>query len=215
MLSCKVKICGLRKKDSLEAAINAGADYAGYVFFAKSPRNISLDAAADLAKSGAGKIESVALCVNPVDELINDIAMQVVPDWIQLHGSETPEQVRHIKKLSGCQILKAISVSEAGDVLKAKDYEGIADLILFDAKPIPGKHILPGGNGLTFDWTHLEQVKGKLNYMLSGGLNPDNVKKAVELTEAYAVDVSSGVETEPGVKNLELIQKFVLSAKTD
>jgi phosphoribosylanthranilate isomerase len=213
VLSAGVKICGLRTCRSIDAAIGAGATHYGLVFFAKSPRNVTLEEAANLAGYGRGRILSVALTVNATDDLLDSIARTVRPDMLQLHGTETPERTAQIRELTGLPVIKAVSVGAMEDTAMAKPYENITDLILFDAKPPRDGDSLPGGNGLPFDWHHLAPVREKMRFMLSGGLTPDNVAEAIRLTGAGLVDVSSGVENAPGVKDPELIRRFVEAAR--
>ena len=213
-MSVSVKICGLSAKKTLEAAIEAGADYAGFVFFERSPRNVSLKQAARLAKFAEGRIKTVALTVNATDEAIEAIEAKVRPDFLQLHGDESPERVAAIRSLSRAAIIKAIKVGSPKDVADARRYERAADILLFDARPscVPGA--LPGGNGLAFDWTWLPKASLRRNFMLSGGLNSGNLLQALSASGALAVDVSSGVETTPGVKTPARIKKFVRIAKS-
>jgi phosphoribosylanthranilate isomerase len=212
-MSVSIKICGLKTARNLEAAIDGGADYAGFVFFEKSPRNVSLRQAARLAKRADGRIKTVALTVNATDEAIRDIETKVRPDFIQLHGSETPERIAGIRALSRACIIKAVKIGSRKDVLDARRFEACADILLFDAKPTaPGA--LPGGNGIAFDWTWLPKASLRPNFMLSGGLNSDNVLKALSASGALAADVSSGVETAPGVKTPTRIKKFIRIAKS-
>ena len=209
----RVKICGLSTLETMEAALQAGAEYVGLVFFAKSPRNVGLSRARDLANMASGEAEVVALVVDADDRMIDEIVGEVGPDIIQLHGSETPERVAEIADRTATRTMKAIKVATREDARVALDYKGIADLILFDAKPPPGA-VLPGGNGLAFDWTAIEEVARKVPFMLSGGLTPGNVAEAIRVTGAPAVDVSSGVESAPGVKDVALIHAFVAAAKS-
>jgi len=214
-MSVKVKICGLRTPESLDAALEAGADYFGLVFYGPSPRNVDHARAVALAAQGRGRAKSVALLVNPDDAALKRIADEVAPDLIQLHGGETPERVREVKQLTGREIIKAIKVETAADVAAARDYDGAADLILYDAKePEDAGDALPGGNGVPFDWRALMGVKGRASFMLSGGLDPDNVADAIAATGACVVDVSSGVESAPGEKDVELIRRFIATAKS-
>ncbi|MCH8238577.1 MAG: phosphoribosylanthranilate isomerase [Proteobacteria bacterium] len=214
-MSVKVKICGLRTPESLAAALDAGADYFGLVFYPASPRNVDFFCARALADQGRGRAKSVALLVDPDDAAVKRIADEVAPDLIQLHGGETPGRLREIKALTGRQIIKAIKVESAADAAAARDYEGAADLILYDAKePEDAGRTLPGGNGVPFDWPVLMGVKGKGSFMLSGGLDADNVAAAIAATGAAAVDVSSGVESAPGEKDAELIRRFIAAAKS-
>lgn len=210
-MTVKVKICGVRTPAILEAAAAAGADFIGLVLFAKSPRNLSPEAAGVLADAARGRIGTVAVMVDPDDALINQVAATVRPDLLQLHGHESPERVAAIKAKTGLPVIKAISVAAAADVGEASAYAGIADQILFDAKAEPDA-MLPGGNGIPFDWRALAAARPP--FALSGGLNPENVGEAVRLTGAALVDVSSGVETAPGVKDEKLIQRFIRAART-
>ena len=209
----KVKICGLSTSDTMQAALNNGADLVGLVFFPKSPRNVSIAQATQLANLAAGQAQTVALIVDASDNLITDILKAIKPDYFQAHGHETPERIAEIKTLTGRKIIKAIAVESLADIAKSEAYKKVADLILFDAKaPQSLVGALPGGNGISFDWTLMKGVARP--YMLSGGLNPDNVAAAITLTQAPLVDVSSGVETAPGIKDVELIAKFIKAAKS-
>jgi phosphoribosylanthranilate isomerase len=196
----KVKICGLSTPEAVEAAIAAGADFIGLVFFAKSPRNVSLPTAQALADRARGRVNIVAMIVdadNATIQLINDTAR--------------PERVAEIRNLTGKPVIKAVSVATAADVSHAARYAGIAAHILFDAKaPDALLNALPGGNGLAFDWGLLG---GSTGFILAGGLNPDNVAEAIRITGAPIVDVSSGVEQAPGKKDLALIRKFIERAR--
>ena len=206
----QVKICGLSTAESMQAALDAGAEMVGLVFYPRSPRNVSLEQAAALAAQARGRAKIVALVVDADDALLKSIVNAVRPDYLQLHGSETPVRVAEITTLFHVPAIKAIKVKEAADVAKAKAFKDVADLILFDAKA--PEELLPGGNGLSFDWNLL---KGKDEmFMLSGGLTPDNVAEAIRLTRAPIVDVSSGVETLPGKKDIALIRKFIERAKS-
>ena len=208
----RVKICGLSEPMTMKAALDAGADMVGLVFFAKSPRNVNVEQAAALAKMAKGKAAVVALVVDADDKLLELITKRVRPDYFQAHGNETPARVSEIAKLTGIKVIKAIAVREALDVAKASGYDGKAALILFDAKaPESLKDALPGGNGISFDWNLLSDVQGQ--FMLSGGLTPEYVVEAITMTGAPIVDVSSGVESAPGIKDAELIRKFIERAK--
>lgn len=207
-----VKICGLSEPLTLMAALDAGADMVGLVFFVKSPRNVNVEQAAALAKMAKGKAAVVALVVDADDKLLELITKRMRPDYFQAHGNETPNRVLEITKLTGVKVIKAIAVRDALDVVKAESYQGRADLVLFDAKaPDSLKDALPGGNGISFDWALLNNIKGK--FMLSGGLSPENVAEAIATTGAPIVDVSSGVENAPGIKDAILIRKFIEQAK--
>jgi phosphoribosylanthranilate isomerase len=210
-MSVQVKICGLSTSDTMEAALAHGADYIGLNFFPPSPRYVTPAKAATLAAMARGRTRIVALVVDADDALLKDIADAVRPDYIQLHGSETPERVSAIKTLTGKPIIKAIKVGGPEDVGLATGFVDVADMILFDTKaPASLKNPLPGGNGIPFDWSLLE---GKRGFMLSGGLTPANVAEAIRVTGASMVDVSSGVESAPGKKEINLIAKFIEAAK--
>ena len=213
-MAARVKICGLKTLEALDAALAGHAAYVGFVFYPPSPRNIAPADAAPLADHARGRAEIVALRVDPGDALVAEVVGAVRPNLIQLHGSETPDRVAEIKRLHGIAVMKAIKVETAEDAAAALAYSGIADRILFDAKAPKGlAGALPGGNGLSFDWRVLEAVKGKVDYMLSGGLTAGNVAEAVRLTGAREVDVSSGVETRPGEKDTGLIAAFLAAAR--
>jgi len=214
-MNVKVKICGLRTSEALDAALDAGADYFGLVFYGPSPRNVDLARAVELAAQGRGRAKSVALLVNPDNAAVTRVANEVAPDFIQLHGGETPQRVREVKDLAGREIIKAIKVGNADDAAAAQDYDGAADFILYDAKALEGvSDALPGGNGVPFDWRALMGVKERGRFMLSGGLTCDNVAAAIAATGAHAVDVSSGVESTPGEKDAGLIRRFIAAAKS-
>lgn len=210
-MSILVKICGLSTASTLEAALDAGADMVGFVFFPKSPRHLSFDQARALSAQVAGRAGKVALSVDADDALIDAIIAALKPDLLQLHGRETPERVRALKARTGLPVMKAISVSTPDDLRAAAPYEDAADRLLFDAKPPKGA-VLPGGNGLTFDWSILSQVRTSLPWMLSGGLNGENVAAAVA-AGAPGLDVSSGVESAPGIKDIGLIRDFIAKAR--
>ena len=212
-MPAEVKICGLSTPETVDQAVAAGADFIGLVFFPKSPRNVSLPQAAALAARARGKSRIVALVVNADDALLTAIARTVDPDFIQAHGSETPERVAEIGRLTGKPVIKAIQVKDAGDIASGVDYSRVASLLLYDAKaPETLGSALPGGNGHAFDWGLLEGAR-RPAFMLAGGLNPENVAEAIRVTGAPVVDVSSGVESAPGVKDIGLIRKFIEAAK--
>lgn len=204
-----VKICGLSTDETLDAALEAGADMIGLVFHPASPRCVGTGRAAALRDRVAGRAETVALTVDADDETLDDIVGTVRPDWLQLHGRETPERTAAIAKRYGRRVLKALPVSEASDVAAADGFRA-ADMILFDAKP-PAGATRTGGHGVPFDWTILDGVDRP--FMLSGGLNPGNVAEAIAVAHPAAVDVSSGVETAPGRKDPDLIRAFVAAAR--
>jgi phosphoribosylanthranilate isomerase len=213
-MSISVKICGISSEEALEAAIESGADYAGFVFFRKSPRNLSLKRAAKLARQAEGRIKTVALTVNARNSTIAAIASEVGPDFLQLHGRETLARAGAILALTRTPIIKAIKVSASEDISAARSFEPLTQFLLFDAKVPASARALPGGNGLSFDWTLLAGASLRPNFMLSGGLNADNLLEALTASGATAVDVSSGVETSPGVKSPLLIRQFVKIAKS-
>jgi phosphoribosylanthranilate isomerase len=211
-MSVRVKICGIKDEVALYAAVESRADLVGFVFYPPSPRYVALDAAAPLAEYVRGMAASVALLVDPDDALIDEIAAAVNPDMFQLHGSETPDRVREVRARTGKPVMKAIKIATTTDAEAALAYRDAADLILFDTKPAAGA-MLPGGNGVPFDWRLLETVKQQVPFALSGGLTPENVAEAIRVTGARIVDVSSGVETRPGEKSPELIRRFLQAAK--
>jgi phosphoribosylanthranilate isomerase len=206
------KICGLSTPETLDAAINGGASHVGFVFFAKSPRNLSPDAAAALAARVPPHVETVGLFVDPTDDDLDRIRAKVRLDVIQLHGDEPPAVVGRLRMTHGLDVWKAIPVRTAADVALADKYLGAASIVLFDAKPPEGAD-LPGGNGLRFDWELLRGYKHRLSWGLSGGLDPRNVAEAIRVTNAPLVDVSSGVESAPGVKDVDKIAAFLKAAR--
>ncbi len=210
-----VKICGLKNADAVSAAVNAGADYVGFVYFPPSPRHITPAEAAKLMAKLPASTKSVMVAVDPDNDWIDQIDFHTPPAFIQLHGKETPDRVREIKsRCHESKIIKALPVSTGDDVAFAMRYSDCADMLLFDARPpkLPG--ILPGGNGLSFDWALLKDREFPLPWILSGGLTSDNVADAVRLSGATIVDVSSGVESAPGVKDASLIRDFIKAAKS-
>ena len=209
----EVKICGLSTPETVEAAIAAGADLVGFVFFPKSPRNVSLEQAAKLAWLARGKARIVALTVDAGDALLSAINAAVDPDLFQAHGAETPKRIAAIVQLTGKPVIKAIRVRDDADIAAAGDFSSVASLILYDAKaPETLSNALPGGNGHAFDWTLLDGER-RPAFMLAGGLTPVNVAEAIRATGAPMVDVSSGVESSPGIKDVALIRKFIEAAK--
>ena len=207
-----VKICGLSTASSLEAALAAGADMVGFVFFPKSPRHLSPAQARELGRQARGRAKIVALTVDSNYAALAEIVDALTPDLLQLHGTESPARVAEIAKIFGVGTMKAIGVAVSGDLAAAKAYAGVADMLLFDAKP--GKDAkLPGGNGLPFDWRLLAGHTDEPPYLLSGGLDVANVAEAIILSGAMAVDVSSGVESAPGVKDNAKIAAFVARAR--
>ena len=208
----RVKICGLTKGTDISAAIDAGASYIGFVFFPKSPRNLAMDDATLMAASVPVGICKVALTVNADDTALDQLVGAVPLDMLQLHGSETPERVAQIKDRYGLPVMKAVGVADEGDLPALADYLRVADQVLVDAKP-PKDADLPGGNGLSFDWRLIAGRRWPVPWMLAGGLTPDNVAEAIRLTGARQVDVSSGVESAPGVKDATRIRDFITAAR--
>lgn len=205
-----VKICGLKTAADIDTAAAAGARYVGFVFFEKSPRHLSIEAATALAAATPPGVMKVALTVDPDDAALARIAAAPI-DMIQLHGRETPERVAEAKALTGLPVMKAIGVAAADDLRRIEAYEAVADQLLIDAKPPKGGD-LPGGNGLAFDWRLIAGRAWARPWMLAGGLTPDNVAEAAALTGARQVDVSTGVETAPGLKDAGLIRDFLAAA---
>lgn len=207
-----VKICGLTDAASVDAALDAGADLIGLVFFPPSPRNVSLDQGAALAERARGRAEIVALTVDAAPETLDAIVAQVRPTLLQFHGKETPDTVAATRARTGCPVMKAIGIARADDLAAIDPYRGVADRVLLDAKP-PKDATRPGGNGTAFDWTLLATLDRSLPFMLSGGLTPETVGDAVAKVRPAAVDVSSGVESAPGVKDAARIAAFVAAAR--
>ncbi|ACP27107.1 N-(5'-phosphoribosyl)anthranilate isomerase [Sinorhizobium fredii NGR234] len=202
-----VKICGLKTAEAVEHAVSLGASHTGFIFFPKSPRNIEPDDAGRLAERIRGRAKIVAVTVDADNDDLDEIVSALKPDILQLHGGEDPERVLTVKAIYGLPVMKALSIREASDLDRIDPYLGIVDRFLFDAKPPAGSE-LPGGNGVSFDWRLLDALDGSVDYMLSGGLNAENIGEALALTGARAVDTSSGVESAPGVKDLKLMDAF-------
>ncbi len=203
------KICGLSTPETVRAALDGGASHLGFVFFAKSPRNLAPDAAARLAPPARAKrVPTVAVTVDPDNALLDQLAATLKPEFIQLHGKETPARAREIGERTGAGIIKALSISTAHDLDAAKAYEDVIAHLMFDAKP-PEDSELPGGTGAAFDWTLLMGRRFRKPWFLAGGLDPWNVVDAVRLSGATLVDVSSGVERGPGIKDPSLISAFL------
>lgn len=202
-----IKICGLKTQEAVLRAVDRGASHIGFIFFEKSPRNIEPDLAAQLADLVRGRAKVVAVTVNAEDDDLDEIVHVLKPDILQLHGGETPQQLLRTKAMYGLPIMKAFAIRDAQDFDRIDPYIGIADRFLFDAKAPAGSE-LPGGNGMSFDWTLLRSLDASINYMLSGGLNKDNIAEALRETGARGIDISSGVESAPGIKDLSLIDAF-------
>jgi phosphoribosylanthranilate isomerase len=211
-MSLLVKICGLSTRETLDVALAAGADMVGFVFFPPSPRHLSLETARDLGRQAKGRAVKVALTVDADDATLENIAETLQPDLLQLHGNETIARVRDIKAKFKLPVMKVLAVETAADLAGLPGYASVADRILFDARAPKGA-TRPGGLGAVFDWHVLENLDLKLPFMVSGGLTADNVAEAVGVTRAGGVDVSSGVERAPGVKDPEMIRSFIRAAR--
>ncbi|MFT0860879.1 phosphoribosylanthranilate isomerase [Ancylobacter sp. G4_0304] len=211
-MSIDIKICGLKTSKALDAALAAGADMVGMVFFPKSPRHLDLATAAALAKRAGGRVTVVALTVDADDAALAAMIEAVRPDVLQLHGAETPARVAAIRARFGLPVWKAVGIAGPEDLAGLAAYDAVADRLLLDAKPPKGA-VLPGGNGVPFDWNLLTGLDLSKPFMLSGGLTPENVEEALRLTHAPAVDVSSGVESAPGVKDPARITAFIRAAR--
>jgi phosphoribosylanthranilate isomerase len=211
-MSLIVKICGLSTPETLDAALAAGADMVGFVFFPPSPRHVSLEVARDLGRQVKGRARKVALSVDADDALLANSIDALQPDILQLHGKETTARLRDIKQKFGLPVMKAMAVETRTDLAALPGYAEIADRILFDARAPKGA-TRPGGLGAAFDWRLLENLDLKLPFMVSGGLNAANVAEAVRVTRAGGVDISSGVERAPGLKDPEMIRAFVRAAR--
>jgi phosphoribosylanthranilate isomerase len=206
------KICGLSTPQTVQAALEGGAAYLGFMFFPASPRNVRADFAYRLALPARGKAGVVAVTVDPDDQALDALMVEFKPDFIQLHGNESPERAVAVASRTGAGVIKALPVSEASDLAAAKAYDGVVAHLMFDAKP-PKDAKLPGGTGVSFDWTLLAGHRFERPYFLAGGLDPWNVREAVKLSGAPQVDVSSGVERGPGLKDPGLISAFLDAAR--
>lgn len=213
-MKTRVKICGLKDPAHIQIAAGAGASYVGFVFFEKSPRNVSVSQARDLALETPAGLAKVALIVNADDAFIDELLAQVPIDILQLHGKETPERVAEVKARTGLPVMKAIGIADEADTAQIDLYGEVADQLLVDAKA-PKDADLPGGNGLAFDWRLVKRKFWPKPWMLAGGLTPDNVALAVQMTGAKQVDISSGVESAPGVKDPDLIRAFIKAAQDE
>lgn len=206
-----IKICGIKTEALLDAAIDAGADMVGFMHFPRSPRHLELDPIGELISLARGRIETCVVLVNPDNTLVAQVAA-LGPDWIQLHGPETPHRVEAIRDEAGIAIMKVCSIGGPEDVAHVASYADIADRILLDTKPPKGAD-RPGGLGAPFDWALLKALDPSLGFMLSGGLTPDTVASAIKAVHPMGVDVSSGVEKAPGVKDAGLIRAFIEKAR--
>ncbi|PWW00505.1 phosphoribosylanthranilate isomerase [Hoeflea marina] len=213
-MKTRIKMCGLSTREAVERAASLGAVWAGFIFFPKSPRHVTVATAADLAEvARRAGLKTVAVTVDADTEQLDRIVAEMKPDMLQLHGAETVAQVRAVKARHGLPVMKAFAIREAADLYALRPYVGVADMFLFDAKPPRGSD-LPGGNGLSFDWRLLAALDPGVDYMLSGGLTKDNVGEALALTGAGAVDISSGIERAPGIKDLDMMDGFVQAVRT-
>jgi phosphoribosylanthranilate isomerase len=211
-MSLIVKICGLSTRETLDAALDSGADMVGFVFFPASPRHLSLERARDLGQRVKRRAAKVALTVDADDATLANIVEALQPDILQLHGSETVARLRDIKQKFQLPVMKVIAVETSADLVSLPGYAAVADRFLFDARA-PRDATRPGGLGAVFDWHVLEKLDLKVPFMVSGGLNAQNVAEAVRVTRAGGVDVSSGVERTPGIKDPEMIRAFIRAAR--
>ncbi len=210
-MSIEVKICGLTDAAAVKAAVDGGAAMCGFVFFPASPRNLTPKEAAELTKGVPEGVIRVGLTVDADDALLAEIASVAKVDMLQLHGSETPERTNEVRERFGLPVMKVVAVRGSGDLAAAEAYEGVADRLMFDAKP-PEDATRPGGNARPFDWRLLRDRTFALPWLLAGGLTAENLAQAVKASGAVAVDVSSGVEDAPGVKNADKIRAFLAAA---
>lgn len=206
-----IKICGIKTFDVLDTAIAAGADMIGFMHFARSPRHVPIELLGELISASRGRVQSCVVLVNPDNSCVAEVAA-LGPDWIQLHGPETPHRVEAIRAEAGVEIMKALPIGSAEDVAHVAAFADIADRILVDAKPPKGAD-RPGGLGESFDWSLLKALDPSIPFMLSGGLTPDNVAAAIRTVSPFGVDVSSGVEHAPGEKDKKLIEAFIRNAR--
>ena len=206
----RVKICGITNKQDMDAIIKYDAHYAGLMFFEKSPRFVETELARQLSLHAGNRIKKVAVAVNPDTRFLDEIVENVPLDFIQLHGEETPERVKEIKLKYQIPVIKAIGISEAKDLKLVSIFSEVSDQLLIDAKP-PKSSILPGGNGLSFDWNLIKNIEFDCPWLLAGGLNSKNAANAIDLTGATQLDLSSGVERSPGVKDENKIASFMSS----
>jgi phosphoribosylanthranilate isomerase len=207
-----IKICGLKTEETVLRAVELGASHIGFIFFPKSPRNIEPSDAGKLADLVRGRAKVVAVTVNADNDELDEIIDLLNPDILQLHGSESPERVLTIKAIYGLPVMKVFSIREADDLRQIEAYEGLSDRFLLDAKAPEGSD-LPGGNGIPFDWSMLEALDDSVDYMLSGGINEENVADAVTMTRCSGIDISSGVESVPGVKDIGKLERFFEAAR--
>jgi len=212
--SLNVKICGLNNKETIEVAVKAGASHLGFIFYPPSPRSLTPKEAGYITSTTPSHIKRVAVIVDARDDLINDIIQNLSPHILQLHGSETTSRIQEIKEKFKLPIMKAIKVANSDDIKSSEQYQDNSDFLLFDAKsPMTSKNALPGGNGISFDWALLKSVKIGKPWFLSGGIHIGNVQEAIKTTGNRSIDISSGVEDQPGVKSCEKIDMFMKSVR--
>lgn len=206
-----IKICGIKTPEILEATIKAGADMVGFMHFARSPRHVDIEVLQTLISQARGRIETCVVLVNPDNSCVMEVAA-LSPDWIQLHGPETPHRVEAIRDEAGIAVMKALPIGSAEDVAAVAAFADVADRILLDAKPPKGAE-RPGGLGISFDWILLKALDPELPFMLSGGLTPKTVGDAVRTVKPLGVDASSSLESAPGIKDAALIEAFIANAR--
>ncbi|MFY8030392.1 MAG: phosphoribosylanthranilate isomerase [Devosia sp.] len=206
-----IKICGIKTPEILEATIKAGADMVGFMHFARSPRHVDIEVLQTLISQARGRIETCVVLVNPDNSCVMEVAA-LSPDWIQLHGPETPHRVEAIRDEAGIAVMKALPIGSAEDVTAVAAFADVADRVLLDAKPPKGAE-RPGGLGISFDWTLLKALDPELPFMLSGGLTPKTVGDAVRTVKPLGVDASSSLESAPGIKDAALIEAFIANAR--
>lgn len=207
-----IKICGLKTPEAVDHAVALGATHVGFIFFSKSPRHIEPADAGRLADRVRGRAKIVSVSVDADNDDLDELVSMIRPDILQLHGRESPDRVLTVKAVTGLPAWKALSISEADDLDRIDDYDGIADRFLFDAKK-PKNSELPGGNGVSFDWTLLKGLSERVDYMLSGGLDKDNIGEALRIARPRGIDLSSGVESSPGVKSLDMMDEFFAAVR--
>ena len=212
MGSMDIKICGLSTAEALDAVIDGGASHAGFIFFEKSPRNVTPVQAATLAERARGRVLTVAVTVDESDDAMDAIVSIMQPDMLQFHGRETPQRIAALKAKYALPAIKAFSIRSADDLKAFAPYLGIADCFLFDAKPPKGSD-LPGGNGISFDWSLMDGLDPELPYMLSGGIGPENLEEAIARVRPPGIDISSGVESSPGRKDPDKIGSLLAQAR--
>ncbi|MBT7642486.1 MAG: phosphoribosylanthranilate isomerase [Rhodobiaceae bacterium] len=210
-MGTKIKICGLTKPEDIDVLNALNVELAGFVFYKPSPRHLTQDRGVQLASRCRPEMERVALLVDPSDDEVDMALATISPHHIQLHGNESPERVNEIRRRGACDIIKALPIETAADFAQARDYADVANWFLFDAKP--SRDALPGGNGDPFDWAHLSAYDQAQAYLLAGGLNPENVGRALQISQAPMVDISSGVESAPGEKDPKRMEQFVTAVR--